>query len=197
MFFYFFSSTLMTTGTATSAARRQWTAHTDTFTPDWTKPRCQSWSATDANNRTLQPFDLWHTHHPNWIVTSENEDEFCVGVEPAGKSPIIRNMMFFYANQFLSSCKLVHTRYQWGSGWSADFYNINRGLIHALYYRVPCIITSWEKTIHKLVLSVRIRGIMLQIRRITVKLTKLVWCARRAILLATSCHTMAAVQLTS
>ena len=145
MFFYFFSSTLMTTGTATSAGRRQWTEHTDTFTTDWTKPRCQSWSANDANNRTLQPFDLWHTHHPNWIVTSENEDEFCVSVEPAGKSPIIRNMMFFYANQFLSSCKLVHTRYQWGSGWSADFYNINLGLIHALYYRVPCIITSWEQ----------------------------------------------------
>ncbi|KAL3780454.1 hypothetical protein ACHAW5_004580 [Stephanodiscus triporus] len=108
-----------------------------------TKPFCQSWSATDANNRSLQPFDQWHTHHPHWIVTSESEEEFCV--EPAGKSPIIRDMMLLYANQFLSSCKLVHTRYQWGSGWSADFWNINLGLVHGLYYRVPCIITNWEE----------------------------------------------------
>lgn len=108
-----------------------------------TKPFCQSWSVTDANNRSLQPFDQWHTHHPNWIVTSESEEEFCV--EPAGKSPIIRIMMLFYANQFLSSCKLVHTRYQWGSGWGADFWNINLGLAHGLHYHVPCIITSWEE----------------------------------------------------
>ena len=129
----------------TSVARRGWTAQNELFITDWTQPFCKSWSASDANNRSLQPFDLWHTHHPNWIVTSENEDEFCVGVEPAGKSPIIRNMMLFYANQFLSSCKLVHTRYQWCSGWSADFWNINLGLIHALHYRVPCIITDWEQ----------------------------------------------------
>ena len=83
-------------------------------------------------------------HHPNWIVTSENEDEFCIGIQTADKSPIIWNMMHFYANQFLSSCKRVHTRYQWSSGWSADFWYINLGLIHALYYRVPCIITVWE-----------------------------------------------------
>jgi hypothetical protein len=38
---------------------------------DWTKPFCQSWSASDAHNRSLQPFDLWHMHHPNWIVTNE------------------------------------------------------------------------------------------------------------------------------
>lgn len=113
--------------------------------PDWTKPFCQSWAASDAENRSLQPFDLWHMHHPNWIITSENEKEFCVAIEPTGESPIVRNMMLFYANQFHSSCKLVHTRYMWGSGWSADFWNINLGLIHALHYRVPCIMTTWEK----------------------------------------------------
>ena len=111
---------------------------------DWTKPFCQSWSASDANTHSLQPFDLWHMHHPNWIVTSKNDDKFCVGVQPTYNSPIIRNIMLFYASQFLSSCKLVHTRYQWSSGWSADFWNINLGLIHALYYRVPCIITLCE-----------------------------------------------------
>jgi hypothetical protein len=126
----------------TSVARRGWTAQNELFITDWTQPFCKSWSVSDANNRSLQPFDLWHTHHPNWIVTSENEDEFCVGVEPVGKSPIIRNMMLFYANQFLSSCKLVHTRYP---GWSANFWNINLGLIHALHYRVPCIITAREQ----------------------------------------------------
>jgi len=77
-------------------------------------------------------------HNPNWIVTSENEDNICVRVQPADRSPIIHNMMLFCTNQFLSSCKLVHTKYQWSSGWSINFWNINLGLIHALYYyRVP------------------------------------------------------------
>jgi hypothetical protein len=129
------------TSTASSVVRRGGWSGTP-ITTDWTKPFCQSWVASDAKNRSLQPFDLWHTHHPNWIVTSEDEDEFCV--ELADRSPVVRNMMLFYANQFLSSCKLVHSRYQWGSGWSADFWNINSGLIHALHYRVPGIITFWE-----------------------------------------------------
>jgi hypothetical protein len=81
-------------------------ARTEQSIMDWTKSFCQSWYASDANNRSLQPFDLWHTHHPNWIVTRETEDEFCVGAEIADKSPIIRNMMHFYTNQFLSSCRL-------------------------------------------------------------------------------------------
>jgi hypothetical protein len=132
----------MTNAFATSVLRQR--GGTERSITDRTKPFCQSWVASDAENRSLQPFDLWHTHHPSWIVTSESEDEFCVGVDLADKSPIIRNMMHFYTNQFLSSCQLVHTRYQWCSGWSADFWNINLGLIHALYYHVPCIITAWE-----------------------------------------------------
>jgi hypothetical protein len=40
--------------------------------------------------------------HPNWIMTSENEDKFCVGIWPADKLPIIPNMMLSYTNQFLS-----------------------------------------------------------------------------------------------
>lgn len=128
------------------AWRSSWTSTTTTqHSYNWTKPFCQFWSASDASNRSLQPFDLWHTHHPNWFVTSENEDEFCVAFEPDGKTPIVRNMMLFYANQFISSCNLVHTRYQWGSGWSADMWNIQLGLIHALYYKVPCLVTSWEE----------------------------------------------------
>jgi hypothetical protein len=129
----------MMKATATSFVEQKYMSITD-----WTKPFCQSWSATDANTHSLQPFDLWHMHHPNWIVTSENDDEFCVGVQPTYNSPIIRNMMLFYTNQFLSSYKLVHTKYQWPSGCSADFWNINLGLIHALYYRMPCSMTSRE-----------------------------------------------------
>ena len=131
----------------TLAWRSGWTSTPATthHSYNWTQPFCQSWSASDASNRSLQPFDLWHTHHPNWFVTSENDDEFCVVIEPDGKTPIVRNMMLFYANQFISSCKLVHARYQWGSGWSADFWNINLGLIHSLYYKVPCLMTSWEE----------------------------------------------------
>ncbi|KAL3815470.1 LOW QUALITY PROTEIN: hypothetical protein ACHAXA_008520 [Cyclostephanos tholiformis] len=128
----------MTIAASTSVVR--WGGWTETSITDWTKPFCLSWFASDANN--LYSLSIYGTHHPNWIVTSENGDEFCV--ELADKSPIIGNMMHFYANQFLSSCKLVHARYQWGSGWSADFWNINCGLIHALFYRVPCLITAWE-----------------------------------------------------
>ena len=114
-----------------------------TLIKDWSKPFCQQWSASDAKNRSLQPFDLWHTHHPNWIVTTENNVEFCVSIANSS-NPVVRNMMLFYDNQFNSSCKVVHTRVQWGSGWSADFWNINLGLINGLHHRVPCIMTSWK-----------------------------------------------------
>ena len=134
MRFIFFTGPLvgdarMTAANATSVVGRKGISITD-----WTKPFYESWLAS-------QPFDLWHSmHRPNWILTSNNEDEFCtcIGIQPADKLPIIHNMMLFYVNQFLSSRKLVHTKYQWSSSWSADFRNINLGLIHALYYyRVP------------------------------------------------------------
>jgi hypothetical protein len=66
----------------------------------------------------------------------------------------------FNANQFLSSCELAHTRYQWCYGLSADFWNIHLRLILAMHYLVPCII-AWEE--NKSVLSVSIRGIMEEI----------------------------------
>jgi hypothetical protein len=119
-------------------------AHTTmSITTDWAEPFCQPWSALDAMNRSLQPFDLWHTHHPNWIVTREEEHEFCVEPMDDQSDPVIRNMMLFYVNQFYSSCKVVIARFHWGSGWGADFWNVNVGLIHALERRVPLIMTSW------------------------------------------------------
>jgi hypothetical protein len=108
---------------------------------------CQHWSPSDAFNRSLQPFDLWHTHHPTWVVTEENDSVFCLA-EVGSRSttqgqyhcPYIRNLLMFYANQFHSSCSLLHKRNMWSSGWSADFWNMQCGLIHALYYHVPFFI---------------------------------------------------------
>eukprot|EP00985_Skeletonema_marinoi_P000127 scaffold35_cov131-Skeletonema_marinoi.AAC.12 len=69
--------------TATNNANR-WSSATSALPPgtvirdDVSSPFCQRWSSVDAANRTLQPFDEWHTHHPNWIITNETEDMFCI-----------------------------------------------------------------------------------------------------------------------
>ena len=65
----------------TSVARRGWTAQNELFITDWTQPFCKSWSASDANNRSLQPYDEWFTHHPDMIVNNETDDEFCVELQ--------------------------------------------------------------------------------------------------------------------
>lgn len=92
---------------------------------DVSSPFCQRWSTADAANRTLQPFDEWYTHHPDWIVTNETEDMFCV--EPYCQkgsdsypcsndrrgSDRIRDFWGFYDNQFKSPCDKVHYRSMW------------------------------------------------------------------------------------
>ena len=103
----------------------------------------------DALNRSLRPFDLWHTHHPTWVVTNENDSMFClaeVGSDNTNQQqhPYICNLLIFYANQFHSSCSSLHKRTMWISGWSADFWNMQCGLIHALYYHVPFFIEEWD-----------------------------------------------------
>jgi hypothetical protein len=110
---------------------------------------CQRWSASDAFNHTLQPFDRWHTHHPNWIVTNETDDMFClteIGSADTSQSyhPYIRNFLLFYANQFLSPCNLLHKATMWSSGWNADFSNMQSGLIRALHNHVPFFIEGFE-----------------------------------------------------
>ena len=94
------------------------------------KPFCHLWSPQDALNRTVQPFDTWWTHHPNWIITTETEEMFCV--DPGdSSSPQIKYFLHFYANQFYTSCEKVLFRPMWSSGWGADFLNVQAGLIMA------------------------------------------------------------------
>ena len=71
---------------------------------------CHRWDPSAANNRSLQPFDLWLTHHPTWVVSNETDEQFCV--EPGNKHdhPHIHHQLQFYANQFHSSCERVHIR---------------------------------------------------------------------------------------
>ncbi len=74
---------------------------------------CHRWDPSSANNRSLQPFDMWLTHHPTWVVSNETDEQFCV--EPGNKydHPYIRQQLQFYANQFHSSCDRVHIRTMW------------------------------------------------------------------------------------
>ena len=117
------------------------------------KPFCQQWSASDAFNRTLQPFDEWYTHHPDWIITNEADAEFCIEPGDTQTQPI-SNMMKFYVNQFHSPCNLLHALIMWNSGWSADMWNIQVGLIHALNHHVPLLMEvhdwhPWHYTANK------------------------------------------------
>ena len=113
------------------------------YTQDNMKPFCQQWSASDALNHTLQPFDKWYTHHPNWIVTNETDDMFCL--EPADTQTYpISNMMKFYANQFHSQCNILHKRTMWGSGWSASLWHIQAGLIQGLNNHVPLFMDGFQ-----------------------------------------------------
>jgi hypothetical protein len=84
---------------------------------------CLGWNHEDALNRTLQPFDLWWTHHPTWVIANETGDMFCV--EPADEtSAMMRNFTAFYQTQFESGCDRIHWRMMWSSGWGADLMNV-------------------------------------------------------------------------
>jgi len=71
---------------------------------------CHHWDQSVANNRSLQPFDMWFTHHPTWVVTNETDEQFCVERGNIHDHPHIYGFMQFYANQFHSSCDRVHVR---------------------------------------------------------------------------------------
>ncbi|KAK1738447.1 hypothetical protein QTG54_011116 [Skeletonema marinoi] len=145
--------------TATNNANR-WSSATSALPPgtvirdDVSSPFCQRWSSVDAANRTLQPFDEWYTHHPNWIITNETEDMFCI--EPYcekgstsypcpndRRSNLVNDFWRYYNNQFRSSCDKVHYRSMWSSGWSADFLNVQEGLIDATNnFHVPLVMAA-------------------------------------------------------
>ncbi|KAL9185302.1 hypothetical protein ACHAXT_003079 [Thalassiosira profunda] len=113
---------------------------------DRLRPFCQRWSEEDAHNRTLQPFDIWFTQHPSWVVTNETEDRFCVQRDDSDH--LRRGILQIYANQFLSSCKRVHIRYMWSSGWGADFSNMQGGLVTALRGGIPFVAEVVEDPWH-------------------------------------------------
>lgn len=100
---------------------------------DRLRPFCQPWSSADAYNRTLRPFDRWHTHHPTWFVVEQTDDRFCVAPsDGTTRHPHVGNLLKIYANQFHASCDAVHVRPMWSSGWGADFFNMQAGVVHAM-----------------------------------------------------------------
>lgn len=99
---------------------------------------CMEWNANDALNRTMQPFDDWWTHHPEYIMHSENETHYCVQRDL--KSVTTARMIQFYQNQFHTTCENIHMRYMWSSGWGADFHNVQCGLHQAMArYKFPLV----------------------------------------------------------
>ena len=74
------------------------------------KPFCQDWDKSIANNRTLQPFDIWFTHHPTWVIFNETDESICVKPGNVRDHPYIRGLSKFYTNQFHSLCDRVHIR---------------------------------------------------------------------------------------
>lgn len=83
---------------------------------------CLPWNSKDAHNRTHQPFDLWWTHHPTYVISNETDDTFCV--EPS--TDYERNEAFqrFYDTQFDTGCDEIQWRVMWSSGWGADMMNV-------------------------------------------------------------------------
>ena len=71
---------------------------------------CHRWDPSVAKNRSLQPFDVWLTHHPTWVVSNETDTQFCVKQGNLNENPHIRQHLQFYTNQFHSSCDRVHLR---------------------------------------------------------------------------------------
>lgn len=78
--------------------------------PHSMQPFCQHWDPSVVNNRTLQPIDVWLTHHPTWVVSNETKENFCVEPGNVHKNPYIRGLLQFYTNQFHSLCDRVHLR---------------------------------------------------------------------------------------
>lgn len=66
--------------------------------------------------------DHWWTHHPDWVVSKENDTHYCFShmAEPE-KADFFKKL---YANQFQSDCSTVWTKQMWSSGWGADFGNV-------------------------------------------------------------------------
>ena len=112
------------------------------------EPFCKHWSSADALNRTLQPFDMWHTHNPTWIISNETDDRFCVEVGNVETHPYIEALDKFYANQFQSKCDRVHLRGMWSSGWGADFTNMQAGMVSALNEQIPLVLEVDERKWH-------------------------------------------------
>jgi hypothetical protein len=92
-------------------------AHTthESFLPE-SNSMCIPWSRSDAQNRTMQPFDFWMLHNPHWFQVNETDDEFCVARGDL-QDDRVKDFLMMYATQFYSGCKKVNWRYQWLSGW--------------------------------------------------------------------------------
>jgi hypothetical protein len=77
---------------------------------------CIPWSSSDAQNRTMQPFDFFMLHNPHWFHVNETDDEFCIARGDL-QDDRVKDFLMMYATQFYSGCKKVNWRFHWLSGW--------------------------------------------------------------------------------
>ena len=83
--------------------------------------------------------DLWWTHHPDWFVSEENQQEYCFSIIPDEKK---RNYFLnFYQTQFPpnQTCPNdnTHLSNMWSSGWGADIENVASQLMYANHVGRP------------------------------------------------------------
>lgn len=94
--------------------------------PEAKKPFCVPWE-TDL--------DEWWTHHPDWVVSKENETHYCFSpMEDPEKAAAFRKL---YDIQFNGDCSNITTKQMWSSGFGADFQNVVDGLKNAYQTGIP------------------------------------------------------------
>lgn len=93
-------------GSASKILSKKHPPYTDSLLPVPNGIQCFRWHDDDEKS------DHWWTHHPLWSVSFENDTHSCF------RSDILLDPYYIkvYANQFLSDCSNVTTRYMWDSG---------------------------------------------------------------------------------
>lgn len=87
--------------------------------------------------------DEWWTHHADWRVSREDDDEYCFSPMAQGglKQRTFQNL---YNIQFRGDCSKGLTKPMWSSGFGADIANVVDGVKKALETKQPFQI--WNKT---------------------------------------------------
>jgi len=80
-------------------------------------------------------YDRWWTHHPEWTVSKESDDDYCFSqMKPSTQSQLFRTL---YDIQFRGNCDQVISKKMMSSGWGVDMANLVDGLLAANELKRP------------------------------------------------------------